>query len=260
VFDAHGTLLFKREGESGVQRLGSGLLAIDDLDGDGLRDLATAFTLDDKRTGRVRVLSGRDGSELVEFASPNGAPVDDLVAAGDWNRDGDGDLAVVTRAASSVVDARTGKKLADLPGGYSACGGRDADGDGAPDVAVGYCSKVSLVSSATGGPLNEWWKRFDGLDMFASSVAFADLAGDGRAELVIGSPDHGIDGGRPQDIGELRICAVGLEGELYLEEGSHIGQSLGLRVIALRGHADAGDRLAVGSSEGVRIYAADAFR
>jgi len=83
--------------------------------------------------------------------------------------------------------------------GESIAGGRDIDGDGIPDLAVGAplrnvgaFSAAGAVDVFRGGPgVPARWTTVEGEaanDWFGQSVAMADLDGDGRAELIVGAP------------------------------------------------------------------------
>jgi len=143
-----------------------------------------------------------------------------IANVGDIDRDGFADLAVGahhfivgTDTGAGAVFLYTGglppgsPPFARLDGlsrdehfGESVAGGRDIDGDGIPDLAVGAPLRAVGAFSAAGAvdvfrggaagtPAR--WTTVQGEaadDWFGQSVAMGDLDGDGRAELIVGAP------------------------------------------------------------------------
>ncbi len=155
---------------------GTSLAALD-LDGDGTEDLAVGAYGDDEggsRAGAVHVLyMNPDGTvkRTVEInaSTPNGPPLarDDyfgtsLAAVGDFDGDGTPDL-----AAGAVFDSGT------VRGGAVHLLYMN------PDGTVKSASAIS-DSSANGPDLGQF-------DRFGSSIAAADLDGDGTADLAAGA-------------------------------------------------------------------------
>jgi len=159
-------------------------LAAGDFDGDGFDDIAAGAPDTDGNSGAFAVLYGATGGITATGAQwidqdspgvPGGAEKNDLfgaaVAAGDFNGDGRSELAV------------------GAPG--ETIGGR-ADAGGMvvfPGTAEGL---------ATAG--STWWDQdspevpggVEASDWFGDELVAGDTNGDGRAELVVGSPQEAV--------------------------------------------------------------------
>lgn len=158
---ADGSLLWTVDGESDNDRFGASVARFLDLDGDGLDDLlvgAEGWGTSSLR-GAVYVLSAADGSILAVLPYPSSSPGVSLF------------------------------------GGGIASGG-DLDGDGVEDFAVSARSadpngEVLLYSGATLAPLaTALGGGYGDGGSFGFSLTFlGDLNGDGRDEILGGSPD-----------------------------------------------------------------------
>jgi len=190
-------------------QFGSSLAAAGDVDGDGHPDILSGA----RGSGHAYVHSGRDGSLLLDLTAPVihkgfGTAVS---GAGDIDGDGTTDLAVaeesyatfVTSGSVYLFSGRTGALLATWSGtqageayGAALAGGRDVDGDGAPDLAIGAPGHrdadgdlVGRVELRHGAALIA---AFDGGvgDAMGTSVALIDdVNGDGLTDLLTGSPE-----------------------------------------------------------------------
>ncbi|QDU69956.1 VCBS repeat-containing protein [Engelhardtia mirabilis] len=170
----------------------AGLVALGDVNGDGIGDFATAAP--------IAVLSGADGAFLWS-ESTAGPDLPLLRNAGDVDGDGVADLAMGQFAAPMVrlLSGASGSSLwswtapAGEPYGVSlACFG-DLDGDGVLDVAVGadeYTSlAVQVLSGATGTVLAPILPP-TGAKFFGAVLGnVGDLDQDGLSDLgVVASP------------------------------------------------------------------------
>jgi hypothetical protein len=205
-----GALLWTRFGKFGEQ-LGTSLALVDDVDGDGVRDVAAGAPqavvsvagLSFRRRGKVEILSGRTGAWIRDLkgASEGERYGAALAAIGDADGDGVSELAVGApdhlglggllqhTGRISVRSPLTIAQLWDWKGtapwqrlGALVAGPGDVDGDGAGDVA--YLSpgtgKLTLRSGASGA----WrWEQDETGDALA---AIGDVNGDGLGDLGVG--------------------------------------------------------------------------
>ena len=159
---ADGTVLYDFQGEHTNSKFGASVAGIGDIDGDGYGEFLVGspdYLLDyvDKG-GRLYVYSGRDGSLIqsldgIRNTSELGAQVS---RAGDVNRDGVPDYLALdpgywtgpscnTFGAVLVISGRTGRTLYHFDDTFGPIteltaldGGADVDGDGRPEVAIGF--------------------------------------------------------------------------------------------------------------------------
>jgi hypothetical protein len=201
---------------------GSVLVAVGDVNGDGLPDLAVAApalasTATSGPLPAVRIVSGADGATLVTMT---GASDDQLgaalAAAGDVDLDGVVDLLIGAPGNPGDVDyaqLRSGADghvlwtLSGMPGidsvdqfGAAVAGGRDADGDGVPDLLIGApgvstqspyvhnFAYVQLFSGASGQLLLTVTDPVVAEEFGAGVCLVPDADGDGLADLLVGAP------------------------------------------------------------------------
>jgi hypothetical protein len=210
------TTQLKHLGEHPGDGLGWSLALLDDLDGDGVRDVASGeirFQGGVPTGGRVQVLSLRSGAQLQQwhgaFQSFLGATV---ARVGDHDGDGFDDLLIAGEPANPenldarIVSPRSGATLLVLgppPAGEIAYRGAapldDLTGDGVPELVVAWPGAyvrgaVAVLDGATGAVLHEaigdgpshrfGWTVFtlddvdgDGLRDFAASTFTLPLSG-----------------------------------------------------------------------------------
>ncbi len=193
------------------------LVALDDLNGDGISDFAIGSPFvrseGDDHAGAVRIYSGRDGEVLREkFGSrPHShlgtrlAVIDDL--DGDDLNDvliGGGAVGCETvpeRHAWGFVLACSSGELSELfrieapqessSFGRSLCGLGDTNNDGIPDFAVGdHRSAVFRYSGRDGALLGEWESRLPRISL--ELIRLDDVNGDQTDDLGI-SVKHSLD-------------------------------------------------------------------
>jgi predicted NUDIX family NTP pyrophosphohydrolase len=169
--------------------------AVGDFNDDGNPDLAVGFSGRRPDAGGVRVLLGRpDGGVASEADFPVGAgPIS--VAVGEFNGDGDPDLAVANQGSDDV------SVLLGEPGGgfgpgteYAAGHSPDSvaigdfNGDGDPDLAVATSANITILVGQPGGAFAP------GTDVDVDGprdIVAGDFNGDGDPDLAItvGFPD-----------------------------------------------------------------------
>lgn len=211
---------------------GVALAVLDDLDGDGLGDLAVGSspaTLQPNDLGRVVVLSARTGQPLREFLADRG---------GSWF-------------------------------GGALCATGDLDGDGIGDLLIGgnfgnapgLCRAVSV---ATGHELFTLTEPDRSADFGEQLVALGDLDGDGRSEFAIGASGRSSRGLQPG-----RVAVVDGTGRVRQELlGERPGDGFGAVLCALPNwRRDGRPALAVAARRGgvvgsgyVRIFDAGSGR
>lgn len=206
----------KTTGVSG-DGFGSALAVIDDLNGDGVPDIAVGCPLAQNgaagTVGAVHFISGSNGQTLaVYFGSSAGAEFGAAIAAClDQNSDGVRDFIVGApqqnggKGSAFVCSSTTGAVLMTVTGtaaggrlGASVAGGGDVNGDGIGDFVIGSpdaaqnsiagSGMLRVHSGANGAVL--FTKRGTVVNQHAgTSVAIvANLDGDNRADFAMGSP------------------------------------------------------------------------
>jgi len=180
------------DGRAG-DRLGAAVAAAGDLDGDGADDF------------------------LI------GAPYDDPDGLGDA-----GTTLVVSGAGGTLLYRLTGGAPGDRLGA-SIAGGADVDGDGVLDFAIGVPGAAgggdALVVSGASGAILLIAGGVSGGDELGAAVALADVDGDGRADLVVGSP------GATSGAGRIDLFS-GRSGQPVWSLGGRSGDALGSALAA----------------------------
>ncbi|MFT7617366.1 MAG: hypothetical protein ACI97A_001002 [Planctomycetota bacterium] len=247
-------------GQSSQDQFGASLEGIEDVNGDGVRDILVGAPFDDSGgpgAGAVHVISGLDQSTLyvltgatpfVEF----GRSISNL---GDVNGDGVSDFVVgapfdqwngVAGGTVRVVSGIDGQVLftfgATTPGdrlGESVDGVGDVNGDGIPDLALGApgnddfdeaAGAVYVRSGADGGLIHTFFGVATN-DVFGSSVdGLGDVNLDGRGDILVGAPFEDAQG---LNSGSARVFS-GLDGSvLFAISGQTAGAQFGSVVLGL---------------------------
>ncbi len=220
---ASGTLLWSTQGSVNYGRFGSGLLALDDVDGDGLGDLLTglptASTLGKTDNGYVQAISAMAGGLI-------------------WRKDG----------------SFSGEQL-----GTSVVMVADFSGDGMQDVILGAhnadinglydCGEILGVSGANG--TNVWSvagteaQELLGKDL----TTFTDMNGDGHTDLLAFSPFSNTQGLR--DNGLVKAFSMTDGSIIWRHDGGHDGDRAGwARVLSFDHDHDGVSDLVLGSGLG----------
>ena len=247
IFSGADGLAYRSHQGQNSEEFGASVAILGDLSGDGIADYAIGapgFT-----TGRVLIYSGASGTLIRTLTGPQagseyGAT---LAPAGDLNGDGRADILVgapgetVDRGAVYAYSGLDGSLLHSFQGvdsadrfGDAISGGRDANGDGVPDILVGAPranssffpeGAVTLYDGANGATLGNW--TADAIfDEFGASVAFAgDLNADGSSEIAVGMLTTGVLG--PAGPGRVRVIDPVANTALFTVDGDSVNDRFG---------------------------------
>ncbi|MEZ6038840.1 MAG: FG-GAP-like repeat-containing protein [Planctomycetota bacterium] len=232
------------------------LAAIDDVDGDGYRDLLAGWQLHGASAGMVELFSGRTGRRLfvrigdaadwslgAAVASAGDIDLDGVpdFAAGAPGRDATGPGGGTNVGLVRIWSGATGAVLwqGALGGPHSRCGSAitclgDLDGDGRPTIAIGSpASGYVYLVEPLGDTATTTIGSGNAIIEFGLSLAtVADLDGDGKRDLIVGVPwfllpGHAAPGGRVEVYGSVShnlLCgAYGSLERRYL--GSDVGEA-----------------------------------
>ncbi len=198
IFEAATHVLRRVLAPFGTAYTGPISLALGDVNHDGVADIAAGEG--PGGSAFVKVLNGKTGRPLASYRPFAGSKGGVTVALGDVNHDGRADLIVGTGAGVpaqvEVYDGRSHALLETLrpfgpafAGGVSVAAG-DVNGDGAADVVAGTgpgtSAQVKVFDGATSTVL-ETLAPFREAFTGGVSVAAADVDGDGKADVIVGS-------------------------------------------------------------------------
>jgi hypothetical protein len=255
---ATGRLLWSVVGETS-EGIGWHLALAGDQNRDGTADIFAGLP-GSGVTGKVYLLSGRDGAVLRSFASSGENDQFGWYADAVPDLDGDGldDLIVGAPSAQSeaaggvgaayIYSSAKGNQLRAWHGrqvngqfGEVVCALPDLDGDGAAELAVAapyrplspeeepLPGEVFVFSGASGGTLRHWVGRQRG-ELYGRMVASAgDADGDGVGDIAVAAPWYGAGGREKAGRFELRS---GRSGEILAAvEGEREGMWLGWHMV-----------------------------
>src|SRR6266849_3684196 len=205
-------------------RLGFAVAGLGDVNGDGIPDLLVGVPKKDSLAGlpdvgTAYIFSGADGSLIRSLDPPsqggleaNGRFGAAVANAGDVDNDGVSDILIVapggsrafvfSGATGALIRTITSPVAEKLPSfGFAVAGGQDLNGDGIPDFVIGAPLQSGLrgaayvFNGANGTLLRTLRAAPQVFAKFGASVALIpDVTGDGRPDVMVGAPDHTVNG------------------------------------------------------------------
>jgi len=201
-------------GSQPESHFGAALAVLDDLDGDGIREVAVGAPWADAGAGRVTMHVGSNYSVIQELV---GAATNDhfgaaLAAVGDLDGDGVGELLVGApdsnlggqdSGAASIHSGSTGQHIATLAGetvgdlfGTAVASAGDLDGDGLDDLLIGaprhdgagIDAGRATVHAGGNGLVIRSWSGAAGDRLGEAVASVGDIDGDGVPDVAVGSP------------------------------------------------------------------------
>ena len=248
---ADGTELLAFYGDRDYHRFGNTSVQLEDVNGDGATDLIIADTNATVnglvQAGRVRVVSGIDGTDIVSLEGGEAYDRVGTVRLADLDGDGTAEIIVIAREddPDGVTDAGSVRVFSGADGterfmlaGDDVSDGfgrivmlADMDRDGTDDLVV-QSSNDTVDETLRAGSVRVF-SGVDGEEMFAvagddpsdhfgeGGVQLADLNGDGTPDLVVSSRYDDVDG--VVNVGSVRVFS-GADGTLMHTEtgmGAH---------------------------------------
>jgi hypothetical protein len=248
------TLLYSVGASAGNEALGSAIVGLGDLNGDGFGDFAISdpkFDVTGSTTatnsGQVLIVSGKDGTTLftlqgtVAANQQFGTSLAAIHADSDTKLDlavgapgGNGAVYLYSGATGTLIRTITDPTPeANSQFGVSIANAGDQNGDGKADLFIGASGAntqdgtVLVVSGATGALINEILPTSADSRFGASIATVSDLNADGKADLAVGSP------GFSANLGRVQIVESDTGLELDVLAGSLAGLQLGGSVSAV---------------------------
>ncbi len=256
-----GIVLMSLGGVAARDNTGFALAGGGDVDGDGYDDVVVGSPGADgegkgqRDAGQVTVLFGPDGARQQVIHGSAGSRTGAAIALGDVNHDGHADIVIgAPNAADKVHKLRkagrvtvvSGSDFAELGvwtgGSAKAYAGSsvatgDLDGDGSADIIFGAPGERGagrvLAYNAAGGSLFD--QSGSGKSLFGTSVASADVDGDGLDDVLVGAP--GDTAGTRKPMGSVALFSG--------EDGSRLAQQFGSKA-----RTGFGSRVALGDVNG----------
>jgi hypothetical protein len=202
---------------------GSIASAVGDIDSDGIEDYAVGST----HSRVVRVISGRDGTNLMSLTLPAGEHwvADRVASLGDVDGDGHADLllsfaGVGTGSEVSVWSSRDGHRLYAVAGGCALVI-HDRDGDGVSDFVM---TSIPASENGSASRLDLTWRSGkDGSSITTSAVALSE-----RPTNPVLSSVGDVDGDGVADVGLVSgaeaIVLSGKDGDVLQRFGARNGR------------------------------------
>lgn len=247
--------------------LGTSVCLIGDVNNDGFDDVAVGSPQDDPvvvflgqpivyvDAGSVRVISGKTGAIVYTVIGNNNGDNFGYSLAVCDDLNGDGRLDFIVGAPQMNTDAPSPGYVKVISGangavihniasvinnerfGYSVSGASDLNFDGKKDILVGApnssqyglsAGHVTAYSGTTGFLL---WIAHNNIanDQFGFSVAGlnGDINGDGRQDVIVGSPYNDANG---SNSGRIDILSGSGGGPLFIVNGTSAGEQFGYSV------------------------------
>jgi hypothetical protein len=241
---ADGSVLFTLDDpapEEGA-RLGFAVAGLGDVNNDGVPDLLVGVPKKDNAgglldVGATYIFSGADGTLIRSLDPPSQGGLEAggrfgaaTANAGDVDKDGVSDVLigapgqgrtfVFSGATGALIFTLVSPVVERLPSfGFAVAGGKDLNHDGIPDLAVGAPLEDGLrgaayvFNGANGSVQRKLQAAPPAFAKFGSSIALIDDAtGDRRPDILVGAPDHTVNGA--QSAGEAFIFS-GTNGKLF---------------------------------------------